>query len=118
MRQIPCLLLWAAGVLWGLCIGADADDSRLRLMLPLLAGASVLTIAGLQQLGLRRVATASEELSRTYEALTNAVLARPLLRSDTGPIPAVTELRPADLERAATDGPSGRGTRRARHATR
>lgn len=110
MRHLPTALLAAGGTLWAISIGADADDIKIRVLLPLLAGASVLTLTGIQQLCARKALA-------TYEALTKAILARPLLRSDTGPIPAVTELRPGDLERG--DGrPSGRGTRRARHATR
>jgi hypothetical protein len=109
MRYLPTALLAAAGVLWGSAIGADADDVKARILLPLLAGACVLTTTGINQLCTRKALA-------TYDALTQAILARPLLRSDTGPIPAVTELRPGDLERAA-ERPSGRGTRRARHAT-
>ena len=108
MRHLPTGLLAAAAALWGVAIGADADDARSRVLLPLLAAACVFTTTGVQQLCFRKAV-------ETYEALTAAILARPLTRFDTGPIPRVTELRPGDAERRAE--PSPRRSRHARRAT-
>lgn len=103
MRRMPLVLLSAAAILWGAGITADAGKSNARIWVPLIAAACVLTVAGVNQLTALRAA-------RTYEALTHAVLTRPLTRFDTGPLPAVQPVPPPRL--AAVDGHGGQHRKR------
>ena len=103
MRRMPLVLLTAAAILWGIGIGTDADGESRRVWIPLVAGGCAMTIAGLHQLTVFRATRASE-------AMTRAVLTRPLTRFDTGPLPAVQPVPPPRL--AAVDGHGGQHRKR------
>lgn len=99
-----------ACTLWAAAIATAALVTEERVFTCILAAAVVASLAALQS-------AYAERIIRTYDALTRAVITRPLNRSDTGPIPVVTELRPAG-RRGQPAGPSSRDRRHARHATR
>jgi hypothetical protein len=102
MQRVPVLVVTSAA-LWAAAIGADAGDVSGRIWRPLLSLATAAAIATAVQLMLRSEA-------RTYRALADAMLTRPLYRDPTGPLPAVPE-QPA--------APASNGhTRHGRHETR
>ncbi len=109
MQRMPVMLLITSAMLWGGAISADADDAGANIWGPLFGAAGWLTVAGILLYAMLR-------LTRTYEAMTRAVLSPPFYRGDTGPLPAIIPQPAPGCE------PAGRlsalGTPPGRHASR
>jgi hypothetical protein len=113
VRHGPALLQTSAAILWGTTITTDAAGVDDRVWLPLLAAAAVASLGALLHYLITRWIKASQ-------ALTRAVLTRPLGHDDTGPLAVITTgpIPKISLLPAPGAAPAARRKQRGQHASR
>lgn len=113
MRFRPGVLQVTAGGLWAGAIAADAMKADSRVWVPLFAAAAVASWGALQYHLISGWVKADQ-------AMTRAVLTRPVRRDDTGPLAAVTTgpIPAVSLLPAPGAAPAARHRQRGQHASR